>query len=79
MVVPFTTTFTPGNVLPSSLDVTLPVTVLSCAHDVIDRLSKKEAKITLSRFFLIVCFLVYLIGAENYELISLLPNGYLLY
>ncbi|GCC52231.1 hypothetical protein SanaruYs_24670 [Chryseotalea sanaruensis] len=30
-MVPFNTTFTPGKELPSSADVTLPVTVRSCA------------------------------------------------
>jgi hypothetical protein len=32
LVVPFNTTFTPGSGEPSSTDVTLPETVLSCAH-----------------------------------------------
>jgi hypothetical protein len=32
VVVPFTTTFTPGKADPSSVDVTLPVIVLFCAN-----------------------------------------------
>src|SRR5690242_944068 len=32
VAVPFTTTFTPGKVVPSSADVTFPDTTRSCAH-----------------------------------------------
>jgi hypothetical protein len=52
-VVPFTTTFTPGNDDPSSDDVTFPVIVRSCAHAML-LISNKSGTNLISKFFLIL-------------------------
>jgi hypothetical protein len=49
-VVPFRTTFTPGKVLPSSVEVTLPETVRSCA---IAESTKTNEKHNSKNFFII--------------------------
>jgi hypothetical protein len=49
LVVPFTTTFTPGKDDPSSADVTLPVITLSCAHTLS---TKQNEKHTSKNFFI---------------------------
>jgi hypothetical protein len=53
MAVPFSKTFTPGSTLPSSVDVTLPLRVLSCASA-----NRKEQQKINSNIFRIDNFLV---------------------
>jgi hypothetical protein len=53
LVVPLSTTFTPGSPVPSSADVTLPDTNRSCAHAML-LMSNKSGTNLISKFFLIL-------------------------
>jgi hypothetical protein len=59
VVVPFTTTDTPGSGLPSSADVTFPVTVRPWAQ-ITDQVEQTRNKLNSKRFFMY----------KNFELLS---------